>query len=265
MRSARAVAPASGARWRRAALWIAITTLAAASALPADVRSPDVPYDNFPYDGSFTFARIKFEPTEWGPGPYFWGWDLKWNHDYPWAEQNFMKIIDELTTVVPTMDGGNIYAADDPELLDYPWAYICEVGFWNPTDSEVRGLRNYLLKGGFLILDDFEREQWYNMEAQLQRALPELRLIEIGPDHPIFSSFFRVADIYVPHAMYQYRPSYFALFENNDPGRRIMALVNFNSDLAEYWEWSDQSFFPIDLSNEAYKLGVNYFVYGLTH
>ena len=89
--------------------------------------------------------------------------------------------------------------------------------------------------------------------------------MEIGPDHPIFSSFFRVSDIYVEHPMYHYRPSYFALFENNDPKGRMMALVNYNADLAEYWEWSDQSFFPMDLSNEAYKLGVNYILYGITH
>jgi hypothetical protein len=133
------------------------------------VRSPDVPYDNFPYQGSFTFARIKFEPTEWGPGPYFWGWDLKWNHDYPWAEQNFMKILDELTLIHPTMDGGNIYAADDPELFDYPLAYLCEVGFWNPTESEVRGLRDYLLKGGSLVIDDFAALEVHGVPFRAQR------------------------------------------------------------------------------------------------
>jgi hypothetical protein len=103
------------------------------------------------------------------------------------------------------------------------------------------------------------------MEAQLLRAMPDHQLIEIGPEHPIFSSFFRLRDIYVPHAMYQTRPSYFGLFENNDPTRRMMVLVNHDSDLAEYWEFSDMGFWPVDVTNEAYKLGMNYIFYALTH
>jgi hypothetical protein len=60
-------------------------------------------------------------------------------------------------------------------------------------------------------------------------------------------------------------PSYFAIFENNDPRGRMLALANYNNDLAEYWEWSATGMFPVDLTNEAYKLGVNYIVYGVTH
>jgi hypothetical protein len=60
-------------------------------------------------------------------------------------------------------------------------------------------------------------------------------------------------------------PKYYGLFEDNDPRRRMMAIVNYNNDLAEYWEWSAQGYFPVDTSNDAYKLGVNYVIYGLTH
>src|SRR5688572_12151741 len=93
--------PGRAAVRRSIVLCVALASLAAGAARALDVHSPDVPYENFPYDGEFTFARIKFEPTEWGPGPYYWGWDLKWNHDYPWAEQNFMKILEELTAIRP--------------------------------------------------------------------------------------------------------------------------------------------------------------------
>jgi hypothetical protein len=69
----------------------------------------------------------------------------------------------------------------------------------------------------------------------------------------------------VPHPLVQVDPKYFAMFEDNDPAKRMMVLVNYNADLAEYWEWSGQGFFPVDLTNEAYKLGVNYIVFALTH
>ena len=126
-------------------------------------------------------------------------------------------------------------------------------------------LRHYLLKGGFLILDDFEADQWYNMEVQVRRALPDHEFIEIGREHPIFGSFFEVKDIYVPHPLVRVTPKYYAIFEDNDPRRRMLVLANWNSDLAEYWEYAGQSFMPVDITNEAYKLGVNYIFYGLTH
>ena len=212
-----------------------------------------------PYNGKVTFTRIRYGSSGFRRGGGAWA------HDYPNADRHLSTLLEYLTTISMNVHATNVFDLDDPEIFKHPIIYLSEPGYWEMSEEEAYGLRDYLLKGGFLILDDFEREQWYNMEAQLQRALPELHLVEIGPEHPVFKSFFAVENIYVPHAMYQYRPSYFALFENNDPTRRIMALVNFNSDLAEYWEWSDQNFFPMDLSNEAYKLGVNYILYGLTH
>jgi len=159
-----------------------------------------------------------------------------------------------------------VFDLDDPEIFRHPIIYVSEPGYWRIEESEAANLRNYLLKGGFLILDDFEADQWYNMEEQVRRALPDHEFIEIGPEHPIFSSFFELEDIYVPHPLVRVTPRYLAMFENNDPKRRMLVLANHNSDLAEYWEWAgDESFVPIPMSNEAFKLGVNYIFYALTH
>ncbi len=133
------------------------------------------------------------------------------------------------------------------------------------TDEEAQSLREYVLKGGFLIFDDFEREQWYNMEQQLNRVLPEYHLIEIDVHHPIFHTFFEMKTIDFPHPLVPVMPSYFGLFVDNDPTQRMMAIVNYNNDIAEYWEWSDTGWLPIDYTNEAYKLGVNYVIYALLH
>jgi hypothetical protein len=137
------------------------------------------------------------------------------------------------------------------------------------TDGEAAALRNYLLKGGFLIVNDFELRQWDNFEAQTRRVLPGARWIRLDPSHRIFQSFFRIDRPDVPHAAYHHlvglTPQYFGLFEDNDPAGRMMAIANYNTNLAEYWQVADAGFFPIDASNNAFKLGINYVVYGLTH
>ena len=96
---------------------------------------PSADPGNAPYDGRFTFVRIRFEPL--GGGRNFWGReDRKWDHDFPRAERNFARILAEVTAVRPYMEGGNVLALDDPDLFKYPVAYLCEPGFWAPSDEE---------------------------------------------------------------------------------------------------------------------------------
>ena len=221
------------------------------------------PEPNVPYDGRFTFARIRYSmPGELGG--FRGGWDQTWSHDYPRAERHFTKILSELSTLHVRTDASNVLTLDDPELFKYPIAYICEPGFWRPSDAEVAGLRTYLEKGGFLIVDDFEGSHWYNFEAQMRRVLPEGRLVQLTADHPIFDSFYRVQSLDYVHPYYGTPSTFHGIFEDNDPTRRLMVIVNYDNDVAEYWEFSDTGLFPLDLSNEAYKLGVNYIVYALT-
>ena len=81
-----------------------------------------------------------------------------------------------------------------------------------------------------------------------------------------FHSFFEVESLdFQPPTFRQYRPVFMGIYEDNDPDGRLLAVINYNNDIAEYWEFSDRGYYPIDLSNEAYKLGVNYIVYALTH
>jgi hypothetical protein len=247
--------------------WMLALALLAGGVTARDARlPPGVSLDNQAYNGRFTFVRIRYEPSRSGPGNYIWGLDLKWNHDYPRAETHLMKILKETTTLDPNMAGGNVLALDDPELFKYPVAYLCEPGYWTPSEAESTSLRNYLLKGGFLIVDDFAGGQWDNFEAQIRRVLPESRLLELAATHPVFDSFFRVDPRGFHHPYFRGFPSRFlGVFEDNDPAKRLLMVVNYNQDLSEYWEWSDTGFVPIELSNEAYKLGVDYVIYGMTH
>ena len=223
-------------------------------------RDPDRPDEG--YDGRLRFVRLRWEGGGFGYGRR--GMSNAWNHDYPRAEINLARIVRELT-LIDINPEGRILRLDDPEVFNHPILYMWEPGFWVMTDEQGARFREYLLKGGFTIFDDFEYDQWDNLEVQMRRVLPEARWVKLDASHRIFDVFFRMKQIDFPHPMYGIKPTYYGIFEDNDPAKRLMVIANHNHDVAEYWEFSDRGLWPIDLSNEAYKLGVNYMVYGLTH
>ena len=238
--------------------------LAAVTAVTAQYDRPaQGPYrTDLDYDGQLTFVRLR-----WNSGFGRGGFGAAWNHDLPRAEQHLSMIVRELSLVDMRTDGSKILMLDDPELFKYPIAFMWEPGFWNLTDEEASAFRAYLTKGGFAVFEDFDgAQQWAHFEAQMRRVLPEGRLVRLDRTHPIFDSFFRVQDIdAIVHPMTGIRPSYYGIFENNNPAERLMVVANYDNDVPEYWEWSGQGLYPFDTSNEAYKLGVNYLIYGLTH
>lgn len=229
---------------------------------------PDPPIQNIPYDGRFTFLRLKYTT---GPGGYYYRGLPAWAHGYSEAERNLMNIVNEISAVAPHIDAGNVYALDDPQLCRYPVAYMTEAGYWTMTDKEAAAFHAYLAKGGFVIFDDFRDNfrgtgQWQNFESNMQRVWPGARFVDLDPSHPVFHAFFEIDSFDIIKQYYDRgAPIFRGLFENNDPSRRLVAMVNFNTDVSNYWEFSATGFKPIDESNQAYKLGVNYIVYGLTH
>jgi Domain of unknown function (DUF4159) len=216
---------------------------------------------NLPYDGHFTFIRLRYGP----PIPYQTQ-RVGWSHDYPEGETHFTKILNEISYLGARVEQSNVMALDDPDLPHYPIAYMCEPGRWVMTDDEAGKFRAYLLKGGFVFFDDYRGPyDWNNFERQMQRVLPEGQWIDLDISQPIYHSFFEIKTLDVPQYYDRGSAVFRAIFENNDPKKRIVALANFNTDISEYWEWSDTGFKPIDESNEAYKIGVNYIIYGMTH
>ncbi len=233
--------------------------------------SADVDFEafNVPYDGRLTFVRLRYTPdwAGWGRGGgFFGGVNYQWDHDYPRAERHFTKILTELTAISVTVDASNILAVDDPELLKYPVAYMSEPGHWTQTDEEAAALRAYLLKGGFVIFDDFDGSHWFNFEEQLRRVLPEHRLVRLDASHPIFHAFYEIESLdgFV-HPLQFIPSSFYGVFDDNDPSKRLMLIANYDNDIGDAWEFSDRGFIPIDITNEAYKLGINYIVYAMTH
>ena len=267
------------------ALSIALLVAATALAQFGGPRGPFHEYPNIPYDGQFTFVRLKYTH---GPGGNWYGGWPAWGHGYPLSEQNLMRIMNEVSDIAPHVDEVNAITLDDPELFRYPLAYIIEVDWWAMTDREAAALRAYMQKGGFVIVDDFKPRRgrfggrfddglggdlgggygtgWGIFEQAMRRVMPDGKFVDLDASHPIFHSFFEIdrLDI-IPQAYIQGQPVFRGMFEDNDPAKRLQMIVNYNTDISQFWEWSGTGLRPIDETNEAYKLGVNYIIYGLTH
>jgi hypothetical protein len=229
---------------------------------------------NAHYDGRFTFVRVNYESA---PGGYWYRGLPAWAHGYPMAEQNLMKIMNELSYLGANEEEINTLALDDPELFKYPVAYIIEVSWWTLTDTQAAALRTYIQKGGFVIVDDFKIQGfgggfgnggggWPVFEQNMNRVLPGVRFFEMDASHPIYHAFFEIGSLdIVPQAYNAGRPIFRGVYEDNDSTKRLMMIINYNTDISQFWEWSGTGLRPIDDTNEAYKLGVNYVMYGMTH
>ena len=229
---------------------------------------------NVPYDGRFTFVRVKYRGTKhWsgneGPG---------WAHDYPHGETNFMKIVRDISAVKPfvergPMAGSVLLAMDDPTIFRYPVSYLSEPGGWDPSEKEIANLRSYLLKGGFMIFDDF-REGWRgdydftHLKQIMALALPKAKWVELSGKEAIFDSFFKIdlnAAVNRTSAYGTHPPTYWGIYQDNDPKKRLMIIADVDNDIGDSWQWSATGFEPVTTYNEIYKLGVNYIIYALTH
>ena len=217
------------------------------------------------YNSHFVFTRIRYNASGRVLARGFFGGG-GWEHDYPTADRNLTAIVDYITNMRVRVDGSNILDLDDPRIFENPIIYMSEPGFWTTNKEEAANLRHYLLKGGFIIFDDFEGDgHWRNLVAQMNQALPDHNFIRLDVSSSVFQSFFGIRHLNVPHPNYNGSPAFFGMFEKNDPSGRMFAIANFNNDLGDYWEWSAEGLYGSDPTNDAYRLGVNYVVYAMTH
>ena len=238
-------------------------------------RGPFVVRPNIHYDGRFTFVRLKYTTA---PGGYWYGGWPAWGHGHPLSEQNLMRIMNEVSYLNPHTEEINTLSLDDPDLFKYPIAYIIEADWWAMTDSEAAALRAYLQKGGFVIVDDFKPKRFRggfgddygtgwdvfedgdeareSRDAVLrdERIASDLSIVlrSRSPRHHSAGVHRRPADL--PRRVRRQRPT-----------KRLQMIIDYNTDVSQFWEWSGTGLRPVDDTNEAYKLGVNYIIYGMTH
>jgi hypothetical protein len=241
--------------WCLAALLVAALPLVAAAQFGFAFR-----YRNAPYDGRVALVRARYQQY---PG---------WAYDYPAMEHNLARVLHDISMVRPNLEAANIVDFDDPELFRHPLVYLSEPGYWYPSASEAEGLRTYLQKGGFLIVDDFHfPNEWAVFETAMRRVLPAARIQRLDVTHPIYNTFFAIKSLDIPYpgtgGPGALMGEFYAIFEENDPRKHLMAIINYNMDLGDYLEWSADANNRYSLvpTNEAYKFLINYVLYGLSH
>ncbi|HXI90895.1 MAG TPA: DUF4159 domain-containing protein [Blastocatellia bacterium] len=214
----------------------------------------------------FKFIRVKLQPMY--PGAFLGDHGEMWSHDYPEAGLHFSKILSELSKLQVVLEENEyIFSFADPNLMKYPFAYMCEVGYMQLTDEEIKGMREYLLRGGFLLVDDFRSQrQMQNFQYYLKQALPEpeYQMKPLDITHPIFNCFFSIKTLDVRPPYDRGKPEFLGI---EDKHGRLMMIINYNNDVSDYWQWSGDPYqpFPAEDTQGAYKFGVNYAFYALTH
>jgi len=241
------------------------------------VTNPDrfsVP-DN-PLGAELTFARLIYG-TSMGGGFRGRG---RWTVDMPEAEHFFMEGINRLTRVnaarvdIYTGRGARNISLLDESIFDYPFLYAVEVGYWSLSDEEILVLREYLLRGGFFMTDDFHgTAEWSRFMAVMQRVFPDRPVVDIPDDDEIFHSFYELDQkVQIPGigALYRgvtyeydgYNPVWRGIYD--DKGR-LMVMINHNMDLGDAWEHADDPRYPQHMTALSYRFAVNYVIYAFTH
>lgn len=218
---------------------------------------------------SFYFTRARYSGGGRG-----WQRGNSWATDYPKADLQFLTVLKRLSNI-DAYNQDNAVDLDDPNLRRYPFLYALEVGFMDLTDAEVQGLRDYLLAGGFLMIDDFwGTYQWRNFEQQIQRVLPEYPIVELPKDHPVFSAMYTVEEVVrVPtvdrgvmglptYEQDGYEPYVRGILDEHG---RLLVLINWNTDMGDAWEWAEHPQYPLKFSTFAFEMGTNAIIYAMTH
>ena len=202
-----------------------------------------------------------------------------WATDFPKADRQFLTIIDRLVDLLDAYERENAVRLDDPGLRRFPFLYALEVGSMYMTEPEVKGLRDYLLAGGFLMIDDFWGSwEWANFETEIRRVLPEYQIVEIPLDHPVFNTVYHIEEIVqVPNIGNAQRAEYYGgrTWEQDgvvphvrgifDEDGRLMVIINWNTDIGDAWEWAESPYYPLKYSTFAIEITVNIIVYAMSH
>lgn len=225
----------------------------------------DLAMNRRPPEGTeFIFARVEFNSGYGGYGPFAGGW---W-HDYPVGEEHILAVAHEATMMNVTDKSYVIVRLDSDEIFQYPFLYFSEVGDMVLTDQEVRNFREYLNRGGFAMVDDFDNIELLNwFQDQMRRVFPDRNFVKLSVDNPIFHTFYDIPTLNMePPAKGRRRPGERPTFYGyyDDQGRLCM-IINHNNDLGDFWEWIDQPMYPLQPSTEALRFGVDYLIYSMTH
>ena len=225
----------------------------------------------------FAFARLMFPP---GPLNGYRGRDAEWHQglslwtqDYPRADRHFSQAVRRLTRI-HTRSVEQPVNLEEGDAYDWPWLYAVQVGEWGLSDAQGKLLREYCLRGGFFMADDFHGQaEWYEFESRMKKAFPEYPIRDIEDADAIFHTVYDLNDRYqIPGQAHLYNG-----YKGGADGRgahwrgifdtqgRVMVAISYNSDVGDAWEYADDPRYPARFADLAIRLGVNYIIYAMTH
>lgn len=242
-------------------------------------------YEDFPLPPDWnqktewTRARLRY-PSVYGN---YRGEDLNWTIDYPRSDRHLLQGIRRLTRIDTRSVEQVVDLESGSDIDNWPMVYAVEVGHWLLPDDQAAQLREFLLRGGFLMVDDFHGDQpYHNVPSEWQvflnsmkKVFPDRPIVDLQNSDPIFHTVYDLQDRFqVPGWQYHYSgrtneagetgkvPHWRGIYD--DKGR-VMVAICHNMDLGDAWEWSDDPRYPEKFARLAYQIAVNYFMYDLTH
>jgi len=208
--------------------------------------------------------------STWGPGRPWWA------IDWPEAEQHFTDGVKRYTSINIASDSRHIRLTDNA-LFDFPFLLVQQPGRWRISNAEQQHLRQYLLRGGFMMVDDFHGpQQWKIFNDVISQVLPEYKIVEIPSGDELLHVLYELEQrtqipgrrhlyyngsevaVDMPHTPPRWRGIY-------DEQNRLMVAINFNMDVGDAWEHADDPVYPLAMTSLAYRFGINYLVYAMTH
>ncbi len=247
---------------------------------------PGFEYENFPLPSDYqdksewVFARLMYPPVRGGYG----GWRQRggdwtqggsnWTIDYPRSDRHLSAAVRRLTRVSARSVEQPVNLDDGDDVYNWPWLYGVEVGHWNLSDGQAAKLRDFLLRGGFFMCDDFHGTQEWNVFIDsMSRVFPDRPIVEIPDSDPIFHTLYDLDGRFqVPGQQFLYSGR---LYEKDgyaprwrgiyDDKNRLMVAICHNMDLGDSWEHADNPEYPEKFSSLGMRIGVNYIVYAMTH
>jgi hypothetical protein len=256
---------------RRMRLIVAVVALSALTSVAVAqwgrryTPAADQPLSGEPKE--WTFARLAYDGVGFRRGSSF-------DVDYPGAEYHFSQAVERLTRIDVHPDG-HVISPNSDGLFDYPWLYAVEVGHWTFDESQAARMREYLLRGGFLMVDDFHGEDEWQIFMEGMRAIfPDRPIEDIPADDAVYSLPYEIGErLQVPGPGYMGSGMLYERYDGviphwrgiRDADGRWMIMISHNIDYGEGWEQADNPAYPQPFTRQAYEVAVNYLIYGMTH
>lgn len=232
---------------------------------PEELKLPD----DYQEKTEWVFGRLMYSSVSLG-----FRRGESWTIDYPVSDRHLSRGVRRLTRIHARSVEQPISLKEGDDVYNWPWLYGVEVGHWDLSDDEAKKMRDYLLRGGFFMCDDFHgTTEWEVFTASMKRVFPDRPIVEIENKDAIFHTVYDLDDRYqVPGEQFVHSGR---TYENNgrvphwrgiyDDKGRLMVAMCFNMDLGDSWEHADNPEYPEKFSALGIRIGVNYIIYSMTH